>query len=241
MGFSLSVCLCKASKLIRGFLFYRGVNAKFFYICFALMLKYARTYSWLIFLVLFTACTNSGPSYTSTPESFNEEFSLYMNQFGELKLPITIKGCEIVSSTYLRFDGNSFGNYALPNTLAFGKLSNTTKYVAALTLAPGDCYLPILTIYTPNGKLLDKKVLMIDSCRTACGFTCEKVAQLDTNYTFYVADTITSFLCDDLGHETPGTYEHYVNFITGKILPNGRIVVTEQQKKTLEYKPSISR
>ncbi len=193
----------------------------------------------LLVLTLISSCTNNGPSYTSTPPSLNEEFLFFMNQFPEVGLPVTIKGCEIVSSNYKRFDGNSFGNYADANTLAFGKLTTNGKYVAAITLTPGDCYSPVLSTYTPNGKLLDRKVLMLDSCRTACGFSCEKVASIDTNYTFYVADTITSFVCDDLGHETPGTFEHYVNFVTGKLLPNGRISATEMQKKVLSNRPTI--
>lgn len=190
-------------------------------------------------IIFVFACTNNKEKFTTTPQSLNEEFLFYAKNFEEVSLPLTIKGCEVVSSKYPAFDGNSFGKYAEPNSFAYGKIKTDEKYVALITLMKGDCFFPILTVYTPNGKILDKKILSIDTCENVCGSICQKVFKIDTDYTFYVADTILRFTCDDVGHEIPGTLIYYVNYVTGALLPSGIINMTDKQKKDLNYKPGI--
>ena len=55
---------------------------------------------------------------------------------------------------------------------------------------------------------------------------------------FYTSDTISTYDCDSLGYEIPGTYKYYVIYKEGKLLANGKIQLSEEIRKPLKGRKS---
>jgi hypothetical protein len=162
-----------------------------------------------------------------------ESFDSYLANFNTLELPITIKSCLNNTFGLKEFDGIAFNKYTERLTFAYGKISTPTNHIVLITLDATDCQMPILSTYEPSGKLIDQKHLGIGLCGAGCGYSCDEFMIFNKNYTFYSSDTISSYSCDSLGDETPGTYEHYVIYKKGKLLPNGKITLSEEMKESL--------
>ena len=165
--------------------------------------------------------------------SVDNDFLNYLDNFKKVELPIFIKGCEISSEGLKQFDGKKFKKYAEEYELAYGQIPTNGKYLATITLGAADCYLPVLTTYKLNGQVIDKKTIAIGGCGSDCGFSCEEFMTLKKDFSFYTSDTISSFRCDSLGNEKPGTYEYYLIYIKGKLLSNGKIIMTNEIKQIL--------
>jgi len=152
-------------------------------------------------------------------------------------LPLIIKGCNVNPDSYKRFSDSS--KYVTGYSLPYGQAYTNGAYVAVITLGAADCYLPILTTYKPNGEIIDEKGIAIGRCGGDCGFTCEEFMTLRKDFTFYASDTITTYECDSLGNETPGTHECYVAYIEGKVKPDGTIEMSEEIKKKFPRRKEV--
>lgn len=180
---------------------------------------------------------NNGKDNTNNESEFpavNDEFSGYLDNFKKIELPITIKGCNISSDGFKQFDGNKFKKYADEYSLAYGQIPTNGNYVATITLGAADCYLPVLTTYKLNGHVIDQKTIAIGGCGSDCGFSCEEFMTLKKDFSFYTSDTVSTYTCDSLGNETPGTYEYYVIYMKGKLLTDGKIEMTNEIKQPLQ-------
>lgn len=162
-----------------------------------------------------------------------DEFLRYLKNFKELTLPVTIKGCYIDVGPYKELDRAEFPHYAEDYARAFGRVPANGDHIAVLTLGAADCYLPTLTSYRPDGRFIGSKVIAIGGCGAGCGFTCEEFMVLNKDLSFYTSDTISTYTCDSLGYEIPGTYEHYVVAMSGRLLTNGTIEATERIRRPI--------
>lgn len=174
-----------------------------------------------------------GSKNTGVFPAVNEQFSLYLKNFEKINLPVIIKGCNISSEQLKNFDGDSFKNYADGSSLPYGQIPTNGNYIATITLGAADCYLPVLTTYKLNGEVINEKCICIGGCGADCGFSCEEFMTLKSDFSFYTSDTISTYTCDSLGNETPGTYEYYVIYKKGKLLTDGKIEITPEIKQTL--------
>ncbi len=200
-------------------------------------------YSGLIFsLLLFSCQTNTDKTkqeqadISENESSFpkvNDEFTLYLDNFKKLDLPIVIKGCNISSDGLKQFDGKQFAKYSEEYSLAYGQIPTNGNYVATITLGAADCYLPLLTTYKLTGQIIDKRSIAIGGCGSDCGFSCEEFMTLRKDFSFYTSDTISTYTCDSLGNETPGTYEYYVIYQKGKLQTDGKIEISNEIKEPL--------
>ncbi len=190
----------------------------------------------IILSVLVFACQTNSDKPISDETKFpkvNDEFTLYLSSFSKKQLPIVIKGCNISSDGLKQFDGKQFSKYTDEYSLAYGQIPVNGNYIATITLASADCYLPVLTTYNLKGQIIDKKGIAIGGCGADCGFTCEEFMTLRKDFTFYASDTISTYTCDSLGSETPGTYEYYIIYKEGKLRSDGTIEMSEEVKKKL--------
>lgn len=187
--------------------------------------------------VIMFSCGQSINEKTKLNENMHseieDEFSNYLKNFKLINLPISIKGCKIDADGFKQFEGKELGKYEEEYSLAYGQIPTNGNYIAIITLAAADCYLPILTTYKKNGEMIDRKTIAIGGCGSDCGFSCEEYMTINKDYTFYTSDTISSYTCDSLGNETPGTYEYYVAYRKGKLLTNGKIEMGEEIKQPL--------
>jgi hypothetical protein len=190
-------------------------------------------------LLLFSCQTSTDKSRqeqadTSQFPKVNDEFTLYLDNFKKLDLPLVIKGCNISSDGFKQFDGKQFAKYSDEYSLAFGQIPTNGNYVATITLGAADCYLPVLTTYKLTGQKIDQKTIAIGGCGSDCGFSCEEFMTLRKDFSFYTSDTISTYTCDSLGNETPGTYEYYVIYQKGKLLTDGKIEISKEIKQPLK-------
>lgn len=196
-----------------------------------------------ISLLLFSCQTNTALSRQrqidkSQNENYflkvNDEFTLYLDNFKKLDLPLVIKGCYISLDGLKQFDGKQFAKYSDEFSFAFGQIPSNGNYVATITLDPADCFLPVLTTYHRTGHKIDQKTIAIGGCGSDCGFSCEEFMTLRKDFSFYTSDTISTYTCDSLGNEIPGTYEFYVIYQKGEILTDGKIIISKEIKKPLK-------
>ena len=164
-------------------------------------------------------------------EPVNQEFEQFLAKFPRKELPISINGCEEDDENLYEFDGIKYNQFENERCFAYCQIPTNTNFKAVITLGLADCYIPILTTYKPDGKVIDRKALSIGYCGGDCGFTCEEIMSISEDFKIYVADSIKSYECDSEGNEIPGTLEHYVVFKEGKLLPDGRIELSEEGRK----------
>lgn len=201
----------------------------------------------VLIITLFYSCQSNKNNSTQTDKEqqtnltnnysgflqVNDEFTLYLDNFKKRELPISIKGCLITSDGLKEFDGKEFSKYNSENSYAYRQIPTNGTYIATITLGLADCFLPVLTTYKPNGEIIDKKTIAIGGCGSDCGFTCEEYMRIDKDYSIYTSDTISTYVCDSLGNETPGTYEYYVAYRRGKLTTEGKIILSNEKKKIL--------
>lgn len=200
---------------------------------------------WIFIVIIFiTSCHTTADKSANNDKyinqnkgqfpAVNDKFSGYLDNFKRIELPVIIKGCYISSDSFKQFDGSKFKKYTDEYSLAYGQIPTNGNYVATITLGAADCYLPILTTYKLNGQVIDKKTIAIGGCGSDCGFTCEEFMTLKKDFSFYTSDTISTYTCDSLGKETPGTYEYYVSYMKGKVLTDGKIEMSNEIKQQLQ-------
>lgn len=167
-------------------------------------------------------------------EPENPEFQKYLEKFYASDLPILVKGCEEEETSLYEFDGVEFSQFIKERSFSYAQIPANGDFKATITLGLADCYLPVLTTYKLDGKVIDSKTLAVGYCGGDCGFTCEEFMTISKDFKIYVADSIKSFECDGEGNEIPETFEQYVVFKEGKLLPDGRIELSEEVKKMIE-------
>lgn len=201
----------------------------------------------ILTIILFYSCQSNKDSSTQSDKEkqenltnkysgfiqVNDEFTMYLDNFEKAELPITMKGCLMNSDGLKEFDGKKFSKYNSDNSYAYRQISTNGTYIATITLGLADCILPVLTTYKPTGEIIDKKTIAIGRCGFDCGFSCEEYMSIDKNYSIYTSDTISTYVCDSLGNETPGTYEYYVAYRSGKLTKDGKIILSDEKKKIL--------
>jgi hypothetical protein len=164
----------------------------------------------------------------------NEEFTTYLELFKKTDLPINIKGCLESEKGLNEFDGKKFKQFNEDYSFSYRQIPTNGNYVATITLGVADCYLPVLTTYRLNGQIIDRKTIAIGYCGSDCGYSCVEFMSISKDYKIYTSDTISTYDCDSLGLEIPGTYEYYVIYKEGKLLTDGKIQLTDEIKKPLE-------
>lgn len=164
----------------------------------------------------------------------NDDFSRYIEKFQETELPITIKGCSVDPSDFYEFDGELFRRYNEDNSYPYLNIPTNGIYIALVTLGIADCYLPVLTTYKLNGEIIDEKTIAIGHCSGDCGFDCEEFMTIKSDYSIYTADTISAYECDSDGKMIPETFEHYIVYREGKLLPDGKIQLSDEIRKSLQ-------
>ena len=166
----------------------------------------------------------------------NDEFDLYLDNFKRTDLPIIIKACEQGVNGLKEFDGTKSTKYNDNYSYAFRQIPTNGTFVATVTLGVADCYLPVLTTYKLTGEKIDSKTISIGYCGSDCGYTCSEFMRIDSEYNIYVSDSVKTYECDSLGHETPGTRENYVIYKKGKLLTTGEIMLSDEMKELLSEK-----
>lgn len=168
------------------------------------------------------------------------DFKDYLVNFKMANLPISIDGCSFDFENLIELNNGQYrkfiNHYLYPNDQSFfyKRIPSNGNYITTITLRATDCFLPVLTTYSTSGEIIDEKTIAIGYCGSDCGFNCNEFMTIKKDFTIYVSDTISTYTCDSLGNEIPGTYENYVIYQKGKLLTNGKIIISKEIKKPLK-------
>ena len=195
----------------------------------------------IITLVLISSCKSENKNAKSlVTESLepiseipkvNDEFEQFLDQFPEVKLPIKIKACDDDFQDLIELDKKVSLSYEKESYYIFGKIKTNGTYIATITLAPTDCYLPVITTYKLNGEKINSETLAIGLCGPDPCFECEELMEIDNDLNIYVAFNSRYFNCDENGIEIVGTEKKEVIYRSGKLTKNGEIELTNELKK----------
>jgi hypothetical protein len=185
----------------------------------------------LLLAVLLVGCNHSNNSETAKTKTAFEGF---LKKFKQAELPLQIKACNIDDSTLNVLTLEKDSPFVTDQGVAYETIKTNGDYVAAISLFPADCFVPILTTYDKNGIRIDQKNISIGYCGDDCGYKCEEYLIIRSDYTIYVSDTITSTDCDSLGYEIPGTTKHYMIYKKGKLNTDGKIEMSDEIKEFLK-------
>jgi hypothetical protein len=212
---------------------------------------FIRTMRILISIILLCSLTNCSKkneftdSETKTVDSVaneNKEFKEYLLTLDKVELPLTIKGCDNAyadkrvldkgKDVKASDDNSYFKTYHHP----YGQIATNGNFSAIITFGLADCLIPELITFDSNGVQIDRKTIAIGYCGSDCGYSCKEFMKIDRSFVLYTSDTIKSFDCDSLGNKLPETEENYVIYRQGKLLPSGKIELSEELKKELAVK-----
>lgn len=187
----------------------------------------------ILALFAFIAC-NTPDKKSGMIEPENEKFATFLENFKKVNLPLEIKGCYVNPDGLMEFVGSEFSEFVEPYSFAYMQIPASGNYIAVLSLQAADCLIPVLSTFKPDGQLIDRKYIAIGYCGQDCGFTCEEYMTIQTDFSMFTSDTITSCKCDDMWEVIPETCEQYVIFKKGKLLSDGKIELSDETKEPLK-------
>ncbi|MDR0874035.1 MAG: hypothetical protein LBN27_11315 [Prevotellaceae bacterium] len=144
-------------------------------------------------------------------EKTEDKFSNYLQHFEKVELPFTIRNYPREEEEGKNFDESL--------VFAYKQIPTNGDYVALITLYPVHEYMrPILTTYKPDGNIINRKELFIDSWIKEQGYMT-----INEDFSIYVSsDTMTM---TPPKHVSPPTcFECYRE---GNLLPDGKIQMSD--------------
>lgn len=162
-----------------------------------------------------------------------DPFQIFLDQFPQLDLPISLKGCEINPKGLVVFNEDHPSPYIQDYAFAVGQFPSNGEYVSVITLGAADCLLPIMTTFSAAGEQIDQKTIAIGYCGSGPCFECEEFMVLEADYSIYTADTLRTSDCDENYNPIEGTQTVKVIYREGKLTETGKIELSEEIKKQL--------
>lgn len=168
-----------------------------------------------------------------------EKFALFLKAFKQVSLPIVIRGCEFNSldTTMNKLPFYNSDTLFVPfceGLHPYFTFKTNGEYYAVIALGAADCMVPILTTYDKEGMEIDAKAVNIGDCGAGPGFSCHEYMTIKNDFTLFTSDTISEWQVDSLSNNIPGTETKYVVYKTGRILSNGKIELSGEEKKDLK-------
>ena len=192
----------------------------------------------LLIVLIFVSCGRSAKSNENSSDLANDtlqveqemtDFQQYLSHFDTIKLPVSFDICSYKFETYV--ENSSFHTFEDNWTLAFGKII-TDNYIATITLTIGDCFAPILTTYSYDGKVIDTKRIFITDMSDE-GHISIANTLINKDFSILLTDTITNYETDTISGEDIDI-EKYVLYQEGQITKSGKIKLSEEKKKIIQ-------
>jgi hypothetical protein len=191
----------------------------------------------LIFTLLLCACNNT----TTIPASTNYNspsltpFDRFLKKFETNNLPLIVRACEIKENDYPLLSPITDTPFVTTESRSYSTFKSNGDYIPTVSLGFADCSLPILTTYNKYGKQIDQKTLAIGYCGSGPGYSCHEFMTIRSDYSIYASDTISEAEVDSVGEIIQGgKTNNYIIFKNGRLIPNGKIELTDEIKKIIE-------
>ena len=200
-------------------------------------MPYKNNYRLVLLLLIFlcSSCLNNNVkksnSHLLQPKSSENliEFKKFISKFKILPLPfIANTGCyEPDSSLSVPLDMNTdsiFIGYIGPS-LTVGMLPDTSNFYAIIYCTAAACYMPVLSVYSKNGTLIDKKELS-KGCGAGAGYICSEELIIKSLNDITVVYAQEYYDVDNFGNEVKGTNKKEIDTYKYSIEKQGTIRVS---------------
>jgi hypothetical protein len=112
----------------------------------------------------------------------------------------------------------------------YGLYKDTSNFFLFINFGAASVYIPEILVLDKKGNQIHNEQLLICAGGADCGYYYSSISNIYRNTTrpeikFNVRDSMYLYTCDSLGKETPGTLEHYVQFLNGTIDISGNVSV----------------
>jgi hypothetical protein len=153
-------------------------------------------------------------------------------QFGRFKpvqLPLEIKACNMHQPglSDMQVDTMESEDGFIP--YCFFEGPGTFKTCISIGIA--DCSMPLLSIYTSDGKKVDEKFLGGGNCDGSTEMICKPCVTIKKDLSIVICDSITVSPMDSCGNELNGPKTRYIITREGRIKPDGKIELGEAKRK----------
>ena len=169
----------------------------------------------------------------------DNEFQQYLSYFSTINLPLSIEFCsgkfenDVEKLSLKKFEDDEDikfhkGDY---DYLAFGQIA-TDNYIATIKLTIGDCFAPYLTTYSYDGKIIDTKGIFITDMSDE-GYSSKVTTLINSDLSIFITDSVTIYERDTISGEEI-IIEKYVSYQKGKLLPTGKIELSDKKKQEIK-------
>ena len=212
----------------------------------------------LLTTIIFVSCGNSAKTNENSNDLAkdtlqieqdsiveNTEFQQYLSHFDTIKLPVSFDFCSgefqkyVENSSFSKFENDEYKKFYKKDYdyLTFGKII-TDNYIATITLLIGDCFAPILTTYSYNGKIIDAKEIFITDMNDE-GHYSSLNTLINNDLSILITDSVTNYERDTISGEEINI-EKYVLYQEGKLLPTGKIELSKMKRKELNNQKIVN-
>jgi hypothetical protein len=191
--------------------------------------------------LLFTSCFTNSSKNKILDLDRKDIFRKFIGQFKILSLPIQINTLEINTAGLSPGNQNSidtlFINDQAQNCFYYGILPDTSDNFKLLYIVSADIYIPVITIFSKDGKNISSKDLYVQDCGESgivCGYTCNMSVTIFPDNSIYSVDSTFTSLCDSITEtEIPNTTDTTIAFMKGTIDNQGNIIFSDMIKNKL--------
>lgn len=116
--------------------------------------------------------------------------------------------------------------------ITVGMFPDTSNFIALIYCAAAECYMPILTVYSKDGKVLSEEQIST-GCGMGCGYVCSDTLVINSMTDIKLTNIVESYTCDSLGNETKGTWKRTIDITKFSINKFGLIekIISHKSQK----------
>ncbi len=157
-------------------------------------------------------------------------FAQFLEKHNEVELPLVLRTCEVNTvelKSYGGIDTLYVPKQQIAGAFPYCRFKTNGDYVAVISLVMTECFAPILTTWTKDGRQIDSMDITIGYCGSAPGYQCKEFMSLSNDFMIYTSDTISSVELDTTGAEIAGSRRNYVYYRKGRLLNSGEIELSD--------------
>jgi hypothetical protein len=176
-------------------------------------------------VILFFGCscstqTNDKINTASNHDSVSTIAWEKINKLKDIDFPYVFSYYNQNDSSLTKINNDLTEFFSIDEKFFIGKKVLKDSSIIILTGMPRDLIVPVINIFTKNGRKIYSKEILIGSCGFDCGSKCDEYLIMKNEKEFIVVDSFYTNRCTEEGDIIPNTYKEYTIFMNGFINPS---------------------